>query len=181
MKILENKKLIIASILAVMMIFVAGILAFSGMSMTAYAQEDESIHDGYTMGDIQDLLNSNNSLGSTEFISVFNEDGSMIDLEVEIEDENSSSTLNQPMAAPAFTVQPLVNSGRSDNQSIVITIMGDGFTSTQQATFISAATNAANYLIEQYPMSLFKDYFNIYAIEVVSAQSGVSRDINQTD
>lgn len=72
-------------------------------------------------------------------------------------------------------------SGRPDNESIVITIMGDGFTSNQQNDFITAAEGIVNSILgnpltgEQgiYPYNLFRDVFTVYAIEVISNESGV--------
>lgn len=161
MKTITNKKALISDIITIIILFATVFFAFGGFKTTAYAQGGEIIREGYTIEDIQELLNSTNSLGTTEFLSVYSQDGTMIDIEVDIEEENSSSSLIEPLVAPSFDVQTLVNSGRPDSQSIVITIMGDGFTSTEQSTFITAATNSANSLISQFPMNLFKDYFNI--------------------
>lgn len=65
--------------------------------------------------------------------------------------------------------------------------MGDGFTTTEQSIFVETVKNAANYLIGNeatgdagfYPYNLFRDYFTIYAIKVISEESGVSRDSDE--
>ena len=181
MKTFASKHTHIIEIIVIILLFVTGIFASGCFTTTAHAQEGEIIREGYSIEDIQELLNSSNSLDTTEFLSVYSQDGTMIDIEVDIEEEYSSSSLIEPLAAPSFDVQTLVNSGRPDSESIVITIMGDGFTSTGQSTFITAATNSATSLISEYPMCLFKDYFNIYAVEVISEESGVSRDISSAD
>ena len=58
------------------------------------------------------------------------------------------------------------------NKYINIVILGDGYTSSQQSDFISDATNLTNYLFTQSPWSNYKNYFNVFAIEVISNESG---------
>ena len=63
----------------------------------------------------------------------------------------------------------------SDSSKFVMTIMGDGFTQNQQNAFIAAATDVTINILSTYPFNLFKNDMNIYAIKVVSNQSGASK------
>lgn len=76
-------------------------------------------------------------------------------------------------APPDFEVVKLVNNG-PDSENIVITIMGDGFTASQQDYFLESAQTISNYLLDFHPFSAFKDKFNVYAIKVISNVSGVA-------
>jgi hypothetical protein len=62
--------------------------------------------------------------------------------------------------------------GRSDAENIVIVIMGDGFTSTQQSAFLTRAASICNVILDDmYPFTVLKDRVNIYAVETHSASS----------
>lgn len=49
-----------------------------------------------------------------------------------------------PNTRANFNVHSIINSGRPNDESVVITIMGDGFTSSEQTAFINQATTVAN-------------------------------------
>ncbi|MCL1975627.1 MAG: M64 family metallo-endopeptidase [Firmicutes bacterium] len=74
---------------------------------------------------------------------------------------------------PHFEVVKIIDNG-PDNENIVIAVMGDGFTESEQDNFIRAAQMVSNYLLDFYPFSSFKDIFNVYAIKVISNQSGAA-------
>ncbi len=67
------------------------------------------------------------------------------------------------------------------NKYINIVIMGDGYTASQQSDFIADASSLTNYLFAQSPWSRYKNYFNVFAIRVISAQSGITHPANATD
>lgn len=120
MKILRGRKVLITNIVAIMMLFAVGIFAFGSLTTAAYAQEDETIRDGYTMEGIQELLNENNALSSTgtRDLQIYSQNGIMNTIEVPKEEEESSTqSLIQPMAAPSFTTQALIDSGRNAQKS----------------------------------------------------------------
>jgi hypothetical protein len=79
--------------------------------------------------------------------------------------------------AQVFEVQPLQYKG-DKSKYINIVIMGDGFTATQQDLFITKAKEASEYLLNQSPLSNYKDYFNVYAIKVISKESGLKHPKN---
>jgi len=77
----------------------------------------------------------------------------------------------QNVNAQVFDVATIQNNG-DPNKLINLVIMGDGYTAAEQSVFITKATELSNYLFLQPPWSNYKNYFNVYAIEVISNESG---------
>lgn len=77
-------------------------------------------------------------------------------------------------------VDTLLKSGPV-NKRINLVFMGDGYTSPQLAQFNTNVTTVSTYLFNQAPFSNYKKYFNVYAINCVSPQSGVSHPGDATD
>ncbi|OFY62482.1 MAG: hypothetical protein A3H98_05105 [Bacteroidetes bacterium RIFCSPLOWO2_02_FULL_36_8] len=75
------------------------------------------------------------------------------------------------VTAQSFQVDTLQLRGNL-NKYINLVIMGDGYISTEQDSFISDAVNLVDYLFTQPPWSNYKNYFNVFAIKVISNQSG---------
>jgi len=75
----------------------------------------------------------------------------------------------------SYSATKVVNHG-SSNDKIDIVIVGDGYTSSEIAT---AYTNHVNQFISGFsasePYSQYYDLFNIWRVDVISAQSGVDR------
>ncbi|HMI07973.1 MAG TPA: M64 family metallopeptidase [Flavobacterium sp.] len=82
--------------------------------------------------------------------------------------------------AQIFDVDTLQYKGDSD-KFINLVVMGDGFTAAQQDDFIGKATNLTDYLLGQEPWSNYKNYFNVFAIKVISAQSGTKHANTASD
>lgn len=82
--------------------------------------------------------------------------------------------------AQTFETVPVIQTGPRDKR-INLVIMGDGYTSSQQATFTQDVTNIANYLFSKAPYSNYKNYFNVYAIKVISTESGIKHPGTATD
>ena len=76
-----------------------------------------------------------------------------------------------------FEVEKIVDNG-PDTGKIVLTIAGDGFTAGEQDAFVAAATGVVNYLLNKHPYSAFRDVFNVYAIKVISKESGAAETRN---
>jgi hypothetical protein len=74
-----------------------------------------------------------------------------------------------------FNVKTLNSSGE-DKNSFVLAIMGDGFTQNEQETFNRQAQKLADHILATKPFSDAKDKSNIYAIDVISNQSGAAMD-----
>ncbi|ASW75694.1 von Willebrand factor A [Chryseobacterium piperi] len=79
-----------------------------------------------------------------------------------------------------FQTVALLNNGSNDNR-INIAVLGDGFTSAQQNNFVSSAQSTINYLFTKSPYTEYKNYFNAYAVKVVSTQTGVKHPGTATD
>lgn len=89
-------------------------------------------------------------------------------------------TFMQSSNAQVFKVDTLKYSGNVD-EYINLVIMGDGYTASQQDTFISDAGKLSTYLLNQSPWSNYKGYFNVFAIRVISAESGTKHPNNASD
>ena len=70
----------------------------------------------------------------------------------------------------------------ADEDAFVLLIFGDGFTASEQDSFYTNAQNTADYLMDTSPWNEFKDTIKIYALGVVSNESGAKADtaINPT-
>ncbi|WP_309610142.1 M64 family metallopeptidase [Flavobacterium sp.] len=59
------------------------------------------------------------------------------------------------------------------NKYINIAVLGDGYTINEQQSFVDKATILIDDLFSQEPWSNYKNYFNIFAIKVISNESGI--------
>ena len=82
--------------------------------------------------------------------------------------------------AQVFQVDTLQYKGDSEKY-INIVIMGDGYTSSEQVNFIADANNLSDYLFTQTPWFNYSNYFNVFAIRVISSQSGTTHPGNAFD
>jgi len=60
-------------------------------------------------------------------------------------------------------------------------IMGDGYDASQQNQFLADANSLINYLFTKAPFSYYENYFNVYAIKVISPETGVKHPGTATD
>lgn len=82
--------------------------------------------------------------------------------------------------AQVFDVVQIQNSG-DPNKCLNLVIMGDGYTADQQDDFIDTASNITSYLFSIAPWAQYKNYFNVYAIKVISPESGVKHANTASD
>jgi hypothetical protein len=73
--------------------------------------------------------------------------------------------------AQLFEVDTLQYNGNPE-QYINLVMMGDGYTASQQDEFVSAAQGLSDHLFTQEPFASYRNYFNVFAIRVISAESG---------
>lgn len=64
----------------------------------------------------------------------------------------------------------------ADEDAFVLLMFGDGFTSEEQSKFYSESEKIADYIMETSPWDEFKDTVKIYALGVVSNESGAKAD-----
>jgi hypothetical protein len=90
------------------------------------------------------------------------------------------SLLAKGTSAQVFTVDTLVNNGNKYNR-INLVFMGDGYTATQQTKFVSDVNGIVDKLFQTFPFTQYKQFFNVYAIHVISADSGASHPGTASD
>ncbi len=86
--------------------------------------------------------------------------------------------IDAPMSASfsaAATVTPIQQTGPT-NQRYDLVFVGDGYTAAQQSLFLSHATSKWNEVASVEPFKKYKAYFNVWAVQVVSTDSGVDND-----
>ena len=59
-------------------------------------------------------------------------------------------------------------------EAVNFVLLGDGYTATEQKKFLTAVKKVYNALFQKSPMNKYKKWFNLYAIEVISNESGIS-------
>lgn len=82
--------------------------------------------------------------------------------------------------AQVFDVETLQFNGE-DSKFINLVILGDGYQANEQDDFITDAVNFKNALFNENPYNEYQNYFNVYAIKVISNESGVNHPANATD
>jgi len=89
-------------------------------------------------------------------------------------------TLLCTAGAQVFQVDTLQYRGNTDKY-INIVILGDGYTAAEQNKLAADAEGLSDYLFGQAPWSNYAGYFNVFAIRVISAQSGAKHPNTSTD
>lgn len=84
------------------------------------------------------------------------------------------------LQAQTFEVVPILDNGNPDKH-LNIVIMGDGYLETEQNSFLATAQEISNYLFSISPWNEYKNYFNVFAIKVISTQSGVKHANTASD
>jgi hypothetical protein len=72
-----------------------------------------------------------------------------------------------------FEVVEIEINGTQDS-SINYVIMGDGFTESEQDLFLESARKVTEYIFSKPPYVNYRSFFNIYAIKVISNESGAN-------
>lgn len=77
--------------------------------------------------------------------------------------------------ANAEPVTTLQNSGSSANR-VDLVVLGDGYTAADMAKYASDVTNAVNGFFASSPYNEYRNFFNVYRVDVTSAESGADHD-----
>ena len=72
-----------------------------------------------------------------------------------------------------FPVHVIHKTG-DDKENFVIVIMGDGYTADEQDKFLQDAKKKAQGMLRWSPYKEYSDHINIYAVQAVSNESGIS-------
>ncbi|MGV3504828.1 MAG: M64 family metallopeptidase [Adhaeribacter sp.] len=79
-----------------------------------------------------------------------------------------------------FEVDTVQYSGKTE-EFINLVILGDGYTEEQLNKYLADARQFSNYLFNQAPYKAYKQYFNVFAIQVISPESGVKHPATAGD
>ncbi len=79
-----------------------------------------------------------------------------------------------------FDVRTLLNNGPTDKR-INFVYMGDGYTANQQGLFLTNAQSAMDAQFNFTPYKEYKNFFNVFAIKVISNEEGVDHPGTATD
>lgn len=88
--------------------------------------------------------------------------------------------LSATATAQVFTVDTISKTGPL-NKRINLVYMGDGYTSAEQTKFINDVISINDKLFNTSPVKEYKNYFNVFAIRVISIESGVKHPITASD
>lgn len=80
---------------------------------------------------------------------------------------------NETMQKTTFPVHVIHKAG-DDKENFVIVIMGDGYTAEEQDKFLQDAAEKARGMLTWSPYKEYSDRINIYAVQAVSNESGIS-------
>src|SRR5689334_10593674 len=83
-----------------------------------------------------------------------------------------SFVLTHASIAAVFEVDTIQYKGDL-KKHINLVVMGDGYTLAEQTQFMTDAHKLTDYLFNIAPWSFYKNYFNVFAIKVISPESGV--------
>jgi hypothetical protein len=92
----------------------------------------------------------------------------------------STALCSATLSAQVFDVDTIQWTGPSSNRMNMV-ILADGYTSGEQAKFITDATTISNAFFNTSPYKEYKNYINVLAIKVISNQSGASHAKNSSD
>lgn len=84
------------------------------------------------------------------------------------------------LQAQVFEVDTLLRNGRV-SERINLVFMGDGYTATEQGKFITDVTEILDEMFSQSPFKEYKNYFNAYAVKVISVESGANHPKSTSD
>ncbi|MCL1877995.1 MAG: M64 family metallopeptidase [Defluviitaleaceae bacterium] len=149
---------------------------------------EEELRDNYTLSEIRQMLQQDNAHG---YKRVHCPDGGGCTT-YQLTQEEAIEMFGSPIPAGIqafndfdYTVRNVFGEGRDCHESIVLVLLGDGFTAGNEhgdvgywpnpayGTFLYSARRFAHILTNSYPFSLFSDYFKVYAVETPSTQQGI--------
>ena len=82
--------------------------------------------------------------------------------------------------AQTFAVDTVLKNGPIADR-INLVFLGDGYTAGEQGKFITDVQDILDEMFSQLPFKPYKSYFNAYAIQVISEQSGANHPKNTSD
>ncbi|GGN17797.1 hypothetical protein GCM10011609_68470 [Lentzea pudingi] len=107
-----------------------------------------------------------------EWREVFNEDGTITQTQTPKAPREKSTTLRALAAADVIPVQ--VTGDSSDRFDLVF--VGDGYTTEDLETYTANVKSKWEELSAVEPFASYKEYFNVWQVNVISTESGVDHD-----
>ena len=170
------------------MIFTDDYLIAASSQDAEVDEVDEYQRASYTLNEIRVMLQQGDAIG---YKRVYRPNAGPSTYEIPAED--LVEIFGEPIAANniqalnnfTYNVRTIWGEGRDCSESIVLVLLGDGFTAGNEygqvgdyrnpgeGTFLYSAHEFAETLTSMYPFSLFSDVFKIYAVETPSAQQGI--------
>jgi len=132
------------------------------------ASAAENLFEGYSIDDIRQYLNAGGQI--YQYLRVHSETGGVMTYQVPVQEseleylESIQEGNIQPLNANPFPVTRIRYSGRSHADSIVIILLGDGFTPAQHRTLLDHANDVINAMENTHPFGLFSHLFTVYLI-----------------
>jgi hypothetical protein len=88
--------------------------------------------------------------------------------------------LARPGRAQVFPVDTLVKNGPVGSR-INLVFVGDGYQASEMNTYLADVNRAVSAIFQQTPFLQYRQYFNVFAIRVPSAQSGTKHPVTAAD
>lgn len=110
------------------------------------------------------------ALGNRDWQEVFSPDGTITQVSVPREMETRGM-----LAVAEAEVVPIQQTGEASARFDVV-FVGDGYTAGEMGTFHDHVMSKWNELSAVEPFKAYKQYFNVWQVNVVSAESGVDND-----
>jgi hypothetical protein len=108
-----------------------------------------------------------------QVFEVFAPNGVISQVAVPVQADEAATA--QEVAEASDGVTPLHVSGPSENRFDIV-IVGDGYTQAELGLFHEHAASKWEAIKATEPFTTYRDYFNVWAVDVVSNQSGVDND-----
>ena len=90
-----------------------------------------------------------------------------------VQSQGTTVSKNESTQKTTFPVHVIHKAG-DDKENFVIVIMGDGYTAEEQDKFLRDAAEKARGMLTWSPYKEYSDRINIYAVQAVSSESGIS-------
>ena len=84
------------------------------------------------------------------------------------------------LCGQTFAVDTVLKNGPVADR-INLVFLGDGYTAGEQGKFVTDVNDILDEMFSQAPFKQYKNYFNAYAVKVISAESGANHPKNTTD
>ncbi|MFJ1754463.1 M64 family metallopeptidase [Kitasatospora sp. NPDC088134] len=114
-------------------------------------------------------------VGATRQVEAFGEDGSISHARVPTRSPFTAAPSALAADGADGTVTPIVQAGPT-SAKLDLVVVGDGYTAAEQGRFLTDAAAKWQEISAVEPYASYRGLFNVWAVQAVSAESGVSGD-----